>query len=94
MFVILNADGSGNKFGDLASQNDEQGITNLSSQLKEAHAAIDNWVTQQGGRVISSSGDENMFQIENCDGLEQLLSDYQEHKIGRASCRERVSSPV
>ena len=79
MYVSINSDDIGNKFGDLASQDNEQGISDLSSSLKEAHAMIDQWVQQNGGRVISSSGDENLFQIEDTSGLEQLLSDYSEH---------------
>jgi hypothetical protein len=79
MYISINADGTGNKFGELASQDNEEGISNLSSQLKEAHAMIDGWVQSNGGKVIASSGDENLFFLQNTEGLEQLLSDYSEH---------------
>lgn len=79
MYFSINSDDVGSKFGDMASQNNEQGLSDLSSQLKEAHAMIDQWVMDNGGKVIASSGDENLFFLENPEGLEQLLADYSEH---------------
>lgn len=76
MFISCNGDDVGQTVGSTIAQDDAEGLSTLSSNLNNAQAGIGDWIAQQGGKVISNSGDDGIYELQNIEGLEALMQQY------------------
>lgn len=79
LYMACDGDNAGRLVGRAVLANDEQALSEVSSRISLGGEIISRWVEEQGGRVISSGGDEGTFVIpaNSAQNIEQLRSDYQ-----------------
>jgi len=70
IFLSINADGVGKKISENIMGNDPSKVREASARFSNAHGAIDQWVQEKGGEVISASGDEGIYELEESNMLE------------------------
>lgn len=78
IYIAINGDNVGEGIGNaIASDNHEQ-LEKITGGLKGAHNSIKEWVESVGGKVITESGDEGIYQIPNEAYSEDQLDDIRE----------------
>lgn len=79
VYVSINGDSVGAKIADAIQSNDPEAVRQTSADFNAAHAEIDKWVEAAGGRVISASGDEAIYELEDTQvgQIESLMDKYQ-----------------
>jgi len=80
VYVVVNGDGVGQTMGESISNNDIEGLKSHQGKINDMHIKIEQWVEQNGGEVISSSGDESIFTISSdlIGELESIAESYSE----------------
>lgn len=80
LYIALNGDNVGQKIGQAIANDDHDGLQAASQSISSSHGMIEEWVESNGGKVITSSGDEGIYQIpsEAADSLEQIRQQYNE----------------
>jgi hypothetical protein len=83
VYLALNGDNVGSKISETIMSNNPEEVRKVSANFNQAHAEIDQWVEKNGGRVISASGDEAIYEIDDSkiNELSRLASNY-ESKTG------------
>lgn len=83
VYLAVNGDKVGSKISETIMSNDPEAVREMSAKFNQSHAEIDQWVEKNGGRVISASGDEALYEIEDSklSEVERLMSNY-ESKTG------------
>ena len=81
-FIAVNGDNVGEGIGNAIVNDDHEGLSNITSKLKDAHGGIEQWVQSLGGEVVTASGDEGIYKIPlesfNEDDLENVKNQYTE----------------
>src|SRR5690606_35407242 len=75
----LNGDQVGKKISEAVQSNDPEQVRETSAKFNQAHASIDKWVESSGGRIISASGDEAIYEIDDSKlgEFESIVQNYQ-----------------
>lgn len=83
VYCSLNGDKVGQKIADSIRSNDPESVRQTSLTFNQAHAEIDQWVEQRGGRIISASGDEGIYELESTmlPEVQSMMANY-ESKTG------------
>lgn len=79
IYLAVNGDQVGGKISEAIQSNDPEQVRQMSASFNQAHAEIDQWVEKNGGRVISASGDEAIYELEESKmpEMERLMSNYE-----------------
>ena len=62
-FIAINGDNVGDSIGNAIATDNHEELNNITSGLKNAHAAIEDWIASVGGETITSSGDEGIYKV-------------------------------
>lgn len=78
VFVAVNGDNVGDSIGSAIAEDNHEELSRLSGSINDSHTQIDEWIKTVGGRVISTSGDEGIYQVssEVIDQLDSIRADY------------------
>ena len=79
IYIAVNGDDVGKGIGNAIASDDHETLGKLSQSVKDSHGMVEDWVQKIGGRVVTSSGDEGIYQIpsESLGELENIRSQYQ-----------------
>jgi hypothetical protein len=79
IYLSINGDKVGSKISEAVKTNDPEQVREASFKFNNAHLSIDKWVESSGGRIISASGDEGVYEIEDSKlgELEGIVQNYQ-----------------
>lgn len=80
VYIAINGDDVGTTIGQAIAADDHEGVQSTSQAVKDAHGTIAEWVEQQGGQEVTSSGDEGVYIVpeEALDQLEEITAQYEE----------------
>lgn len=78
VFIAINGDDVGSSIGNAIASDNHEELARVSGSVKDSHGKIEEWVQSVGGRVVTSSGDEGIYQVpaESVDQLEQIRAEY------------------
>ena len=80
IYVALNGDDVGKRIGEAIASDDHDSLQDASSAIKSGHSMIEQWAEARGGRVVTSSGDEGIFEMpeEALQELESIRASYKD----------------
>jgi len=78
VYCAVNGDQVGAKIAEKIKSNDPESVRQASADFNAAHAEMDRWVESVGGRVISASGDEAIYELDDSQlgQMESLIDKY------------------
>ncbi len=78
VYCAVNGDQVGAKIAEKIKSNDPESVRQASADFNAAHAEMDRWVESVGGRVISASGDEAIYELDDSQlgQMESLVDKY------------------
>lgn len=77
-YLAFNGDDVGTTIGNAIAADDHKALKNTSNSIKRGYRAVEKWIKNYGGKVITSSGDEGLYSVpeQALEGLEQVRADY------------------
>ena len=80
LYIAVNGDDVGKKIGQAIISDDHDSLQSTSDMINSSHNMIGEWVESIGGRTITSSGDEGIYEIpaEAAGELEGIRQKYQQ----------------
>ena len=80
LYIAINGDDVGKGIGNAIANDNHEELQNLSNSINESHGSLEKWVQENGGEILTSTGDETLASIspELASQLEEVKSQYQE----------------
>ena len=86
IFIAVNGDDVGKRIGQAIASDDHASLQSASETINSGHNMINEWVESVGGKTITSSGDEGIYQIpqeaaQDLENIRQKYSQMSEHTL-------------
>lgn len=80
IYIAINGDDVGTRIGQAIASDDHQGLESASQSIKQAQDMVQQWVEGNGGKVVTSSGDEGIYAIPEslASELDSIKDQYQQ----------------